>query len=473
MFNERLLGDRYEIERELGAGSSAVVYLARDRRLDRLVALKVLRPELNDDREYVARFQTEARAAASLTHPNVVAIYDFGRGGAYNYIAMEYVAGGNLKALIERHGALSPAQAVPIAGQVLAALSAAHARGIVHRDVKPQNILLTGDQTAKVTDFGIAHLGNVGQTEKGLTLGTALYMSPEQALGERVTPASDIYSFGVVLFEMLAGVPPFGGANPVEVALRHVREDPPRLGALAPGIPARLEGIALRAMEKLPDRRWPSADVALAALADYQDQALQATGTFAPVGGTGVGRTTRIRPDELRPLPPSVPRRSWFARIVLVLLSLALLSGLGLGAYWLATYLPPQVTSLLGASSPTPAGSPTAIQVRVATQSPTPTPTLSPTETQRPTDTPPPAPTNTPAPAATETPAATATPVQPTEAPATVVPPPPPPPTATTQAPTPIPPTPVPVPPTATTAPPQPPAEPTPGQPEPTATPAA
>jgi serine/threonine-protein kinase len=403
---EGLLADRYEIRRELGVGTSAVVYLARDVRLDRLVALKVLRPELNDDADFVARFQTEARAAASLAHPNVVAIYDYGRSGPYNYIAMEYVPGGNLKSFIEQQGRLSPAQAVPIAEQVLAALAAAHARGIVHRDIKPQNILLGPNLSAKVTDFGIAYMGGVGRTERGLTLGTALYMSPEQALGERVTPASDLYSFGVVLYEMLAGKPPFGGTNPVEVALRHVREDPPRLGALVPGIPARLEGIATRALEKNPARRWANAQDALHDLGEYRGQSLQATGVFAPVPPPVPGRTSRIREEEFRALPPSEPQRSWFARIVLALLTLALFGGLSLGVYWLATYLPGQVSAFIPVSSPTPAGSPTPIQVRVIT----PTATSTATATATPTQTPLPGVTWTPAPTSTFTPTITRTP---------------------------------------------------------------
>ena len=387
MFKNHAIQDRYEIQRELGEGSAAVVFLARDKRLDRLVALKVLRPELSRDHEYAARLQREARAVASLSHPNIVAIYDYGHSVELSYIAMEYVAGGNLKTLIERQGRLSPAQALAVAQQILAALAAAHEKGIVHRDIKPHNILLTPEMVVKVADFGLARAGNVELTGSGLALGTALYMSPEQALGERVSPASDIYSFGVVLYEMLAGRPPFQGGNAVEVALRHVREEPPRPSAISPGIPARLEAIAMRALEKSAERRWASAREAIQALEDYRRQTLQTTGAFAPVSAPPVVPRLAALPEYgAQRLARPAQGPGLLRRLVMGVLLLALLGLFAGGGILAALYLPGAVNSALSSAAPSAAASPT--QPPVLVIQPTNTPTVTPTPTDTPTGTP-------------------------------------------------------------------------------------
>ncbi len=428
-----LVGNRYEVLRELGEGSQAVVFLARDRRLDRLVALKVLRPELTGDREFAARFEREARAAASLAHANVVTIYDYGQSGQLSYIAMEYVAGGNLKALLRRQGRLSPAQALAIAEQVLAALAAAHARGIIHRDVKPENILLTPELDVKVADFGIARVGNVERTGSGLALGTALYMSPEQALGEVITPAADVYSFGVVLFEMLAGRPPFQGSSAVEVALRHVREEPPRLSTLAPAIPPRLESIVMQALAKSPERRWANAEEALQALGDYRRQASQATGTFEPLTERPPAPSRHAAPlpslpqGGAVPLREPPPRPSFWGRLVTGVLLLTLFGVFAGGAIWAANYLPGAIATVVSSVAPTPpprqAAEPTPPQVNVVLPTATPTRTPTPTNTPTPRSGETPPATWTPTPQPTRTPTPTATPYQTPTPPALPTPP--------------------------------------------------
>ncbi len=441
-----VVGDRYEVIRELGEGSQAVVFLARDRRLDRLVALKVLRPELTEDREFAARFEREARASASLAHPNVVTIFDYGQSGRLSYIAMEYVEGGNLRSLLRRQGRLSPAQALAIAEQVLAALAAAHARGIVHRDVKPENVLLTPEMTAKVADFGIARMGNVELTGSGLALGTALYIAPEQALGETISPAADVYSFGVVCFEMLAGRPPFQGNSAIEVGLRHVREEPPRLSTLAPAIPPLLESIIMRALAKSPERRWANAEEFLQALADYRRQALQSTGALAaaavrPTPPRRYAPAATPVPAEggaVR-LPEPVPRPSLWGRLLKAVLLAALFAAFAGGAIWATSFLPGAIADVISSAVPTPArqvGEPTPprINVFLPTATPTRTPTPTNTPTLRPGETP--APTWTPTPRATRTPTPTATPY---EAPPTPSPPPlPTPPPAVATSPVPV-----------------------------------
>ncbi len=214
----------------------AKVFLARDRVLGRDVALKVLREQYAKDAEFVERFRREATSVASLNHPNVVQVYDQGRSGdGRYYIAMEYVPGGTLKDRIDGEVTLDPGESARLASQVAGALQAAHGRGIVHRDVKPQNVLLTAGGEAKVADFGIARAASASAISRtSLVLGTARYMSPEQAMGEAVAPASDLYSLGVVLYEMLTGGVPFGAASPVAIALKHVAEPPRPPGSSTP-----------------------------------------------------------------------------------------------------------------------------------------------------------------------------------------------------------------------------------------------
>src|SRR5262245_31239745 len=256
----RPIADRYELLGQIGEGGAAIVYRARDLRLERVVALKVLREAFGGDSDFQRRFQREARMAASLNHPNIVDVYDFGQTGPTYYIAMEYLEGGNLKDRIRQGGRLPPGQARDVAQQVLSALAAAHARGLVHRDVKPQNVLLDGAGIAKLTDFGIAHGPDAAElTQVGMTLGTAAYIAPEQATGGLVGPATDIYGVGILLYEMLSGRPPFEGGTPFEVAYRQVNEPVPRPSSLAPGVPPDLEAIVLKALQKDPLGRFASA----------------------------------------------------------------------------------------------------------------------------------------------------------------------------------------------------------------------
>src|SRR5918912_169517 len=257
-----VLDDRYDVVRPLGSGGMGEVYLARDRVLGRDVALKVLRKQYAGDDEFAERFKREAMSAASLSHPNIIQVYDRGETeeGA-SYIAMEYVPGGTLKERIFRDGALEAADAAGIGAQVAEALGAAHDRGMVHRDIKPQNVLLTARGGAKVADFGIARAGSSATISRtGSVLGTAGYMSPEQALGKPATPKSDLYSLGVVLYEALTGELPFTADNPIAVSMKHVNEPlvPPK--EIDPTIPEGMNALITRLMAKNPEDRYASAN---------------------------------------------------------------------------------------------------------------------------------------------------------------------------------------------------------------------
>jgi serine/threonine-protein kinase len=262
----RLIAGRYRVERRLGGGGMAEVFLARDTTLERLVAVKVLRERFADDEQFVARFHREARAAAALNHPNVVAIHDRGGTAGSSYIVMEYVPGETLKELMQRAGRLSPLAARHIELGLLAALRAAHDGGIVHRDVTAQNVLLTEDGRVKVTDFGIAHFGSSALTSTGIVMGTSRYLSPEQARGEPTDERSDLYSAGVVLFEMLTARLPFEGDNDLAIALQHANDPAPAPAALVPGLPPALDAIVGRALRKNPAERFQTAREFAAAL---------------------------------------------------------------------------------------------------------------------------------------------------------------------------------------------------------------
>ena len=253
-----VLSDRYEVEELVGTGGMSSVFRARDRLLDREVALKVLHQQYGADAEYVERFRREARAVAALSHPNIVTVIDRGEHEGRQFIVFEYVAGENLKHLIQRRGPAPVATALELSIQIARALSFAHRAGLVHRDVKPQNVLLNGDGQAKVTDFGIARSLDVkqGMTQTGTVLGTSAYIAPEQAQGQRVDEHTDVYSLGVVLFELLTGEVPFAGDNFVAVAMRHINEPPPPVHNQRPDVPPRVEAAVLRAMAKDPADRF-------------------------------------------------------------------------------------------------------------------------------------------------------------------------------------------------------------------------
>ena len=260
--NPRVLNDRYEIFRRLARGGMAEVLLARDRVLDRPVAVKELVPEFATDPNFVERFRREAQAAASLTHANVVGVYDWGSQDGTYFIVMEYVDGPSLSQVIRSDGPLHPRRAAEIAAEVADGLGFAHARGVVHRDIKPGNVLLTKSGQAKVTDFGIARaLSSPAEdlTQAGSVMGTATYFSPEQAQGLSVDGRSDLYSLGVVLYEMLTGRPPFTGETPLAISYRHVQDAPEPPSTHISGLPRGLEAIIMKLLAKKPDDRYASA----------------------------------------------------------------------------------------------------------------------------------------------------------------------------------------------------------------------
>ena len=266
----RRIGGRYQLGEQLGRGGMATVHRASDTQLGRDVAIKLMRDDLAGDGVFEARFVNEARSAASISHPNVVTVLDFGTDGPGPYLVMELVEGGDLAKLIEAEGPLPLRRAARIAADVASALQAAHAHGIVHRDVKPGNILLDADGRPRVADFGIAHAtGERSLTGTGTSLGSVDYFSPEQARGEAATPASDIYSLGVVLYEMLTGRRPFTGDTPYAVAIARIDAPPPDPRAVKPGIPKALAGIVQRAMAVDPSERFSSASEMGAALAGW------------------------------------------------------------------------------------------------------------------------------------------------------------------------------------------------------------
>ena len=252
-----VLGGRYTLLELLGGGGMGRVYLAHDNVLDREVALKVLREQYADDEGFVERFRREAKNAASLNHPSIVQVYDQGRdeGGTY-YMAMEYVPGRTLKERIAEGGPLDPGEAAGLGSRVAEALGVAHARGIVHRGIKPENVLLGASDGAKVADFGIARAANSEtMTETNLALGTTAYMSPEQARGDRVGPASDLYSLGVVLHEMLTGELPFSGGDPIATAMKHINEPAPHPKEASPAVPEALDALVVKLLAKEPEDR--------------------------------------------------------------------------------------------------------------------------------------------------------------------------------------------------------------------------
>ena len=256
----RVFANRYELGEEIGRGGMADVYLAHDRLLDRRVAVKVLLPEFASDATNVERFRREAQAAAGLNHPHIVAVYDWGEEDDTSFIVMEYVPGQTLREIMQTYGRLSPMDAARIAAEIADALSFAHAHGVVHRDVKPGNVLITPQGQVKVTDFGIARAETSEPlTKTGAVLGTATYFSPEQAQGFALDGRSDVYALGVVLYEMLTGVAPFTASSPVSIAYKHVREAPAPPSTLVPELAGAMDRIVLTAMAKDVDQRYPSA----------------------------------------------------------------------------------------------------------------------------------------------------------------------------------------------------------------------
>jgi serine/threonine-protein kinase len=264
---DTIIDDRYRVLSRVGSGGMAEVYLAEDQLLGRQVAVKLLHHHFAEDQEFVERFRREASSAAGLSHPNIVGIFDRGEWQGTYYIAMEYVAGRSLKTVVREQGALQPAVAIDLVSQILHAARFAHRRGVIHRDLKPHNVLLDEDGRVRVTDFGIARAGASDMTLTGSIMGTAQYLSPEQAQGLAVGATSDLYSVGVILYELLTGVVPFEGETAVAIAFKQVAAEPRPPSMLNPAVPAGLDAIVLRALAKDPSRRFADADEFLAALA--------------------------------------------------------------------------------------------------------------------------------------------------------------------------------------------------------------
>lgn len=325
---QQLVDNRYRIVRPLGSGGMADVYLAHDSVLDRDVALKVMSGRYAEDEEFVERFRREAQSAAALSHANIVSIYDRGvsEDGTY-YIAMEYLSGGTLKDRILKRGALPPRTAAAVALQIAEALQAAHKSGVIHRDIKPHNILITDSGDLKVTDFGIARAASSStMTRTGLILGTAHYISPEQAMGEHVGPASDLYSLGVVLYEMLTGELPYDADTPIGIAMKHVNGHLRPPNEINPRIGAGLNAVTMRLLAKDPMDRYASA-------AELIDDLERVIGGLEPASATTLMMTTRAMPavEATRVGPPPREqkrnkRRGIVMPIVLALLALAILA---------------------------------------------------------------------------------------------------------------------------------------------------
>src|SRR4051794_14967020 len=301
----------------------ADVYCAQDSQLGRQIALKVLHRRFARDTEFVERFRREASAAAGLQHPNVVGVFDRGEYDGTYYIAMEYLPGRTLKEVIREEAPLDQLRAIDYGIQILQAASFAHRRGVIHRDFKPHNVIVGADERLKVTDFGIARAGASEMTETGSIMGTAQYLSPEQAQGQRVGAPSDLYSIGVIMFEMLTARVPFGGESAVSIALKHVSEEPPPLRSLRPDVHPRLEQAIGRALLKDPAQRYASADEFIAAL----EQARTAIAT-----GDNSGGTSTFVP--VAPPQEHDPRGRRWPFIVLALLFLLIALGAALWHPW-------------------------------------------------------------------------------------------------------------------------------------------
>jgi serine/threonine-protein kinase len=337
-----LFDGRYRIMRKLGSGGMADVYLAEDEELGRRVAIKILNDRHANDESFVERFRREAKNAAGLSHPNIVSIYDRGEAEGTYYIAMEYLDGRSLKELVVARGPLPISDAIAAMRQVLGALRFAHRKGVVHRDIKPHNVMADADGRLKVTDFGIARAGVSQMTEAGSIIGTAQYLSPEQARGTAVDQRSDLYSVGIVLYEMLTGEVPFTGDSPVEIAMRHLSDTPRPPSLIRPEIPPDLDMVVLRALAKRPEDRFQTAEEMDAELervaAGAGVTAETADAATAVLSGTALANAptaivpprrppTRARPSYQYAEPPPRRRAIWPWLLALLLVTLALVAG--------------------------------------------------------------------------------------------------------------------------------------------------
>jgi beta-lactam-binding protein with PASTA domain/tRNA A-37 threonylcarbamoyl transferase component Bud32 len=370
-----LFDGRYRILRKLGSGGMANVYLAEDEELGRRVAIKILNERYANDELFIERFRREAKSAAALSHPNIVSIYDRGQAEGTYYIAMEVIEGRSLKELILTRGPLALGQAIAYTLEMLEALRFAHRHGIIHRDVKPHNILV--GERLKVTDFGIARAGASQMTEAGSIMGTAQYLSPEQARGAPVTASSDLYSVGIVLYEMLTGKVPFSGDSAIEIAMKHLNEAPKPPSKIRPEVPEELDHVVLRALSKAPEDRYQSAEEFAedlhrveAGLPLAPETSEAATALLAAPGAT-IGGPTQVLPTDAtriaRPKAPGRPppyqpgymyeepprrRRRW----VPWLLVLLLLAAAGIAGWYVFTKIQDQLAAAQPVSVPNVVG---------------------------------------------------------------------------------------------------------------------
>jgi beta-lactam-binding protein with PASTA domain/serine/threonine protein kinase len=301
---QTIIDDRYEVLSRIGSGGMAEVYLVRDQLLGRQVALKLLHGRFAEDQDFVERFRREASSAAGLSHPNVVGIFDRGEWNGTYYIAMEYQPGRSLKTLVQEQGALDPVAAIEIVIQILRAARFAHRRGIIHRDLTPHNVILDEEGRAKVTDFGIARAGASDMTLTGSIMGTAQYLSPEQAQGLAVSAASDLYAVGIVLYELLTGQVPFDGETAITIALKQVSATPPPPSALNPAVPAALDAVVLRALAKDPAQRFADDEQFIAALQDVRRR-LPAVGSEPSAERSEPAPQVSPPPALAPPFPPT------------------------------------------------------------------------------------------------------------------------------------------------------------------------
>ena len=314
----QVLNERYEILEKIGEGGMAVAYRGRDRLLGRTVAIKIMRPELATDAGFLARFRREARAAAGMTHEHIAAVHDTGSDGPYHYIVMEYVAGESLRDRLRREGPLPLGEALRVATEATEALEAAHSAGVIHRDIKPHNILLGRGGQVKVTDFGIARAVSApGSGDTSAVIGTVSYVSPEQARGDTVGPQGDIYSLGATLFEMLTGRPPFNGGDRLAVLHKHVYDRSPRPSELRPGLPPEVDSVVGHCLEKDLSRRFASARELRSYLAACpREEDLHLPGLARGRGGAALGGALRAARWVRR-------RAVWVAIAVLIIAAAA------------------------------------------------------------------------------------------------------------------------------------------------------
>ncbi len=337
--SQSVLGGRYRVEARIGSGGMAEVFRGLDTVLDRTVAIKVLLPQFARDAGFVARFSREAQAAARLNHPDIVGVYDTGTDGDTKFIVMEFIEGRTLAEFLASGGRPSTTQAVDLAQRVAQALSAAHAQGIVHRDIKPANIMVTRDGSLKVMDFGIARMStDITAPQTSSVLGTPTYLSPEQAQGQPVDARSDIYSLGILLYELLVGRPPFTGDSPVAIAYKQVNETPVPPSQLNPDVPPRLDAVVMKALAKNPANRYQTAESLYEDLERVKrGQDVEAT-PLLPAGGDATQVISRPQSTQVLPPQEEQPgsgRKVWLG----VLIGILVVGILGAGGYFLASAL--------------------------------------------------------------------------------------------------------------------------------------